>query len=379
MRGETERQTSLITLRNPEDFVPKKHPIRSVKKLADVALKELSPTFDEMYSSRGRPSIPPEVLLKSSLLMALYSVRSERLFCEQLSYNLLFRWFLDVPMEGEPFDASTFSKNRERLMDHDVARLFFQQVVEQAKSASLMSSEHFTVDGTLIEAWASIKSFQPKAEVEAAEDRRKARNKRKRRKQKGGKGPKSPSNPEVNFRGQKRSNETHESKTDPDAKLYRKGDGQPARLCFGGQALMENRNGLLVDFRISEANGTAERDYALFMLAESVPGSRRVTVGADKGYDTKDFVEQCRHHAITPHVAQNTTKRRSAIDVRTTRHEGYRVSQRVRKRVEEIFGWMKTVGGLRKTRFKGRERNQHNGYLVAAAYNLMRIARLAPA
>jgi transposase len=374
MRGETSEQTSLITLRNPEDFVPKGHPIRSVKKLADAALKKLSPVFDEMYSARGRPSIPPEVLLKSSLLIALYSVRSERLFCEQLGYNLLFRWFLDVPMEGSPFDASTFSKNRERLMDHEVARIFFLEVVEQARAASLMSSEHFSVDGTLIEAWASMKSFQVKAE--APVERRKARNKRKKSKQKR---PKGPSNPSVDFHGEKRSNETHESKTDPEAKLYRKGNGRAAQLCYGGHALMENRNGLLVDFRISEANGTAERDYALFMLNDELPGSRQITVGADKGYDTRDFVDECRYRGITPHVAQNTTNRRSAIDERTTRHDGYTVSQRVRKRIEEIFGWMKTVGGLRKTRYKGQRRTQHAGYLVAAAYNLIRMARLTAA
>src|SRR6476661_71628 len=228
MRGATQGQTSMITLRNPEDFVPAGHPIRAVKKLADAALKAMSAEFDAMYSSRGRPSVPPEVLLKSSLLMALYSVRSERLFCEQLGYNLLFRWFLDVPMEGEPFDATTFCKNRERLMEHEVSRRFFGAVVEQARGASLMSSDHFSVDGTLIEAWASMKSFQKK---ESEEERKKARNKRKKKGQRGDKGPKGPSNPTVNFRGEKRTNETHESKTDPEAKLYRKGDGQRAQLC----------------------------------------------------------------------------------------------------------------------------------------------------
>lgn len=371
----------MITLRNPEDFVPQGHPIRAVKKLADAALREMSPLFDAMYSERGRPSIPPEVLLKSSLLMALYSVRSERLFCEQLGYNLLFRWFLDVPMEGEPFDASTFSKNRVRLMDHDVARAFFKQVVAQARQASLMSSEHFSVDGTLIEAWASMKSFQPKDEQAKRDARRRARNKRKKH-NKGGKGPRGPSNPSnptVDFHGETRSNETHESTTDPEAKLFRKGKGKPAQLCYGGHALMENRNGLLVDLRISEANGTAERDYALLMMVEELEGSRQITVGADKGYDTHEFVEECRARSITPHVAQNDTNRRSAVDDRTTRHPGYAFSQRVRKRIEEIFGWAKTIGGLRKTRYRGRKRTQHAAYLVGATYNLMRMARLMPA
>lgn len=290
----------MITRRNPEDFVPKGHPIQAVKKLADAALKELSGDLDEMYSTRGRPSVPPEVLLKSSLLMALYSVRSERLFCEQLGYNLLFRWFLNVPMEGEPFDATTFCKNRERLMDHEVARRFFGAVIEQARDASLMSSDHFSVDGTMIEAWASMKSFVPKA---TAEERRKARNKRKKKGH--GKGPKGPSNPAASFHGQTRTNETHESSTDPEAKLYKKGEGQRAQLCYGGHALMENRNGLLVDFRISEAIGTTERDQALFMLVEELPGTKPITVGADKGYDTKEFVEECRYRGIVPHVAQN--------------------------------------------------------------------------
>lgn len=376
MRGEAQGQMSMITLRNPEDFVPKGHPIRLVKKLADAALKELSAEFDEMYSTRGRPSIPPEVLLKSSLLMALYSVRSERLFCEQLGYNLLFRWFLDVPMEGEAFDATTFCKNRERLMEHEVARRFFGTVVEQARTASLMSSDHFSVDGTLIEAWASMKSFQAK---DSAEQRRKARNKRKKQGKSGGRGPRGPSNPSVNFRGEARSNDTHESTTDPEAKLYKKGDGQRAQLCYGGHALMENRNGLLVDFRISEAVGTTERDQALFMLVEELPGTKPITVGADKGYDTKDFIEECRYRGIVPHVAQNQHNRRSAIDARTTRHTGYSVSQRVRKRIEEIFGWMKTTANFRKTRFIGRRKTQHQAYLVAAAYNLIRMARLMPA
>ena len=357
--------------------MPDHHPLRRVKTLADTALKGLSAVFDEMYAAGGRDSVPPERLLKASLLMALYSVRSERLFCEQLGYNLLFRWFLDMDMVEDPFDHSTFSKNRARLMQHDVAKLFFGQVVDQAQTARLMSSEHFSVDGTLIDAWASMKSFQPKSSAEE----KKARNRKKAdRRRRGGKGPKGGGgrNPEVSFRGQKRSNETHESTTDPDAKLARKGDGQPARLSYAGHALMENRNGLLVDFRISEATGTAERDTALFMLVEDLPGSKPITVGADKGYDARDFVDQCRFYGIVPHVAQNTTKRRSAIDPRTTRHYGYSMSQRIRKRIEEIFGWVKTVGNFRRTRYKGRERTQLAAYLVGAAYNLIRMAKLLP-
>lgn len=377
MRGVITGQSSMIILRNPEDFVPQGHPIRAVKKLADAALKDLSPEFDRMYSAIGRASIPPEVLLKASLLMALYTVRSERLFCEQLGYNLLFRWFLDVPMEGEPFDASSFSKNRERLVEHDVAQQFFKTVVEHARAAALMSSDHFSVDGTLIEAWASMKSFQAKAD--ASETSRKARNKRKASKRKNGKGPKGPSNPSVNFRGDKRSNETHVSKTDPEARLYKKAEGERAKLCYGAHALMENRNGLLLDLRMSPANGTAERDQALKMLRRELPGAKRITVGADKAYDTRDFVDSCRGMGITPHVAQNNTKRRSAIDARTTQHPGYSASQRLRKRIEEIFGWMKTVGNFRKTRYKGQERTQHAAYLVGTAYNLLRIAKLSAA
>ena len=366
----------MLILRSPEDMVPADHPLRGVKRLADAALKEMSSRFDAMYADSGRESVPPETLLKGALLIALYSLRSERMLCEQLGYNMLFRWFLDMDMTRTPFDHSTFSKNRERIMEHDVAREFFRRVVEQARHARLMSSEHFTVDGTLIEAWASLKSFLPR---EAA---RKERNKRKakRKNDRGGKGGGSSggSNPTVNFHGEKRSNETHESKTDPESKLYRKGSGQPAKLCFGAHALMENRNGLLVDFRVEEANGYAERDTALAMLANA-RRTASATVGADKGYDSKVFVDVCRSLDVTPHVAQNVSGRRSAIDQRTARHPGYEVSQRVRKRVEEIFGWMKTVGGFRRTRFKGRRRTELAAYLVAAAYNLVRMNRLLPA
>lgn len=374
MRGESSKQTSMLVLRSPEAMVPKEHPIRTVKALADAALKGISGKLGAMYAGTGRASTPPEWLLKGSLLMALYSVRSERMFCEQLGYNMLFRWFLDMDMTEAPFDHSTFSKNRDRLLKHEVAQEFFREIVAQARAAQLMSSEHFTVDGTLIEAWASLKSFQAKNEARKERNQRKRTRKDRHNKPKGGGG----SNAEVSFRGEKRSNETHESKTDPEARLARKGDGKEAKLSFSAHALMENRNGLLVDFRVAEANGTAERDQALLMLVENNGQSGPITVGADKGYDAREFVEQCRYYGITPHIAQNTS-RTSAIDERTTRHAGYAMSQRIRKRVEEIFGWAKSVGGFRRTRFKGIERTQLAAYFVGAAYNLVRMARLLPA
>lgn len=360
MRGTPPKQTSMVMLASPESVVPKDHPIRRIKKLADEALAALSPAFDEMYSSNGRPSIPPERLLKASLLIALFSVRSERLFCEQLGYNLLYRWFLDMDMAEEPFDHSTFSRNRARLIEHDVAKEFFHQIVRQAKGRHLMSADHFTVDGTLIEAWASLKSFKKKDEDRDDEPP-----------------PDDPGNPTVNFHGEKRCNDTHASTTDPEAKLARKGNGKEARLSHSAHALMENRNGLLVDVRVAEANGRAEREVALEMLEDHKAKDRSITLGADKGYDTRAFVADCREIGVTPHVAQNiTTRRGSAIDGRTTAHAGYALSQKKRKLVEEIFGWMKTVGGLRRSRFVGRIKTQLAAYLVGAAYNLLRIARL---
>ena len=363
MRGADTKQSSMLCLMSPESVVPERHPIRRIKKLADDCLAQLSATFDRMYSGTGRPSIPPERLLKASILMALYSVRSERQFCEQLGYNLLFRWFLDMDMVEPSFDPTTFTKNRERLLAHDVAGEFFAAVVEQARKARLMSDEHFTVDGTLIEAWASLKSFKKK---DGSDDDQTP--------------PDDPGNPTVNFHGEKRSNETHVSKTDPESKLARKGNGKEAKLSYSAHALMENRNGLLVDLRVASATGTAERDIALAMLDENKLRRGPITVGADKGYDTHDFVEQCRELNVVPHIAQNITPHRgSAIDARTTRHPGYAISQRLRKRIEEIFGWGKTVGGLRRTRFRGLARTQLGTYLIGAAYNLLRIARLAPA
>lgn len=358
MRGNETKQSSMLCLVSPETMVPDDHPIREIKRICDTALVELSPTFDVMYGTTGRPSIPPERLLKATLLMALYTIRSERQLCEQLAYNFLFRWFLDMSMLETPFEHSAFSHNRDRLLEHDVAGEFFRVVVAHAKRAHLMSSEHFTVDGTMIEACASLKSFKKK---DSDDDD----------------SPDDPSNPTVNFRGEKRRNDTHASTTDPEAKLYRKGSGKEAKLAFMGHALMENRNGLLVDFRITEANGRAERDAALLMVAEHKGLGREITLGADKGYDTRDFVDDCRAIGVVPHVAQNENERRSsAIDARTTRHAGYSISQRIRKRVEEIFGWTKTTGNFRRTRLLGIARTQHVAYLVGAAYNLLRVTNI---
>ncbi|TMB17609.1 MAG: IS5 family transposase [Deltaproteobacteria bacterium] len=360
MRGTEKKQATMLTLLSPDRVVPEKDPLRRVKALADAALRELSPVFDEMYSAVGRPSIPPERLLKASLLIAFYSVRSETLFCEQLNYNLLYRWFLDMNMDEGGFVQETFSKNRERLMKHQVASLFFGKVVEQAQAAGLMSDEHFTVDGTLIDAWASLKSFRPKAEEPE-----------------GRPPPDDKGNPTVNFHGEKRSNQTHESKTDPDSRLARKGAGKEAKLSYAQHALMENRNGLLVELLVTQASGTAEREAALEMMHDYLPSDQRITLAGDKGFDTRGFIEGCRELNVTPHVAQNLARSGgSAIDGRTTRHPGYAISQRIRKRVEEIFGWTKTVANFRKTRFKGLERTQMASYLVGAAYNLLRMAKL---
>jgi transposase len=362
MRGADDKQASMFSIVSPERRIPTDHPLRRIKAMADDVLAGLTKTFDAMYSSVGRPSIPPERLLKSQILMALYTVRSDRQFCEQLDYNLLFRWFLDMNADEPTFDASSFSRNRDRLLDHDVAAKFFAAVVEQARAAHLMSHDHFTVDGTLIEAMASLKSFRRKDEK--PEDREP---------------PDDPGNPTVNFHGEKRSNDTHQSTTDPEAKLARKG-GKESKMSYSAHALMENRNGLIVDFRVEDADGYAERRAAIAMLDDNVVKERRITVGADAGYDTADFVRDCRAINVTPHIAQTRdTRRRSAVDDRTTRHAGYLVSQRKRKLVEEIFGWMKIFGGFRRSRFRGKRRTQLAGMIVAAAYNMLRICRLLPA
>jgi transposase len=319
MRGKAEQQALMLCALTPDQLVPQDHPIRQIKPIVDQALAELSPTFNQMYAQVGRPSIPPEHLLKGCLLIALYSIRSERQFCERLQYDLLFKWFLDLNIMGQAFDPSTFSKNKTRLLEHQVSRQFFSAVLAQAKGRRLLSQEHFTVDGTLLEAWASLKSFRPRD----------------------GDGP-APGdgsrNPKVDFRGEQRRNTTHASTTDPEARLARKGPGKEAKLCFAGHVLMENRHGLVVDVMLTQATGTAEREAALDML-ERLPGVHRVTVGGDKNYDTADFVAECRELNVTPHVARRVY---SSIDRRTTRHPGYTLSQRVRKRVEEIFGWVKS-------------------------------------
>lgn len=372
MRGEDNKQPSMLCLTSPSARVPQGHPIRVIKELADSALARLSRTFDKMYSHTGRPSIPPERLLKATLLMALYSVRSERQFCEQLDYNLLFRWFLDIDMLAPSFDPTSFGKNRDRLLEHDVAAKFFHEVVSEAKRRGLVSEDHFSVDGTLIEAWASLKSFRPKGDNDGSA-RRGDRD--------GTRG--SDSNPWMNFRGEKRKNDTHESKTDPESRLMRKSNGREAKLSFYAHALMENRNGLLADLRVTEANGRAEVTAGLEMLRDLVRRRRRrrrVTVGADKGYDTHRFVDGCRALKVTPHVAQNIAKTRgSNIDRRTVRHAGYKISQTIRRRIEEPWGWAKTTGNFRRSRYRGRARTQFAAFFVGAAYNLMRIARLVMA
>lgn len=372
MRGQEEKQASMLALISPASIVPEGHPLRAIKARADAALKELSPVFEEMYAATGRASTPPETLLKAQLLIALYTVRSERQFCEQLAYNLLFRWFLDMDMTSPPFDATTFTKNRDRLLKHDVSGRFFREIVGQARAEGLLSREHFSVDGTLIEAMASTKSFTPKGDRNDDDKKPGAGggNAKQRRKLKRSR------NSWKDFSGTKRSNETHASTTDPEALLARKGNGREAKLQFAAHALMENRSGLLVDFRVTQATGTAERDAAAEML-QALPGGYPVTVGADRGYDTKDFVATCREIGATPHVAQNANeRRRSAIDGRTTRHAGYSVSQRSRMFIESIFGWSKTTAGLRRTRFKGRARTQMYVDIVGAAYNLLRMTKL---
>ncbi len=363
MRGNTFEQVPMLSTLTPDQLVPKDHPIRLIKVIVEKALAELSQEFDAMYSKVGRPSVAPERLLKGCLLIAFYSMRSERLFCERLQYDLLFKWFLDMNADDPGFDPTTFSKNRERLIKHKVAQLFFDAVRTEAEQRRLLSDEHFTVDGTLLEAWASVKSFRPNDDQD---DDPKP----------GGK------NPDVSFHGTKRSNQTHHSRTDPESKLARKSNGTTAKMSFMGHALMENRHGLVVDVELTEANGHAERDAALTMLRrrrKERESERRWTLGGDKGYDTADFVKDVRTLKVTPHVAQNTSGRRSAIDERTTAHDGYAVSQRKRKRVEEIFGWMKTVGGARKLRYIGKKRNGMWFTITAAAFNLVRMANIEAA
>jgi transposase len=341
---------------SPEERVPAKHPLRPIRLMVDDALKSLSPAFNRLYSAYGRPSIPPGKLLLALLLQVLYTVRSERMPMEQLEYNLLFRWFVGLNMDDAVWVPTVFTKNRDRLLEGDVAEKFFQLVLTQARAADLLSDEHFSVDGTLIEAWASHKSFQRKDQPTPPPD--------------------DSGNPTVDFHGEKRSNDTHESTTDPDARLARKRGGHEAKLAYCGNVIIENRNGLVVDTELLQCNGTAERDAAMLM-AERLEGAERATLAADKAYDTKDFVSEMRAMNVTPHVSQNTKRPGgSAINGRTTRQEGYDVSQRKRKRIEKVFGWVKTVGTLRKTRHRGLETVRWVFTFPATAYNLVRMRNL---
>ena len=354
MRGVDHQQSGLFSYISAEKRVPEDHPLRAIRAMVDVALGNMGPQFDAMYAKVGRPSIAPEKLLRALLLQMLFTVRSERMLMEQLNYNLLFRWFVGMNIDDPVWDVTVFTKNRERLLAAGIADTLFAEVLAQARSRALLSSEHFTVDGTLIEAWAGHKSFKRKDGSDQQP-------------------PDDPGNPTVDFHGERRSNDTHQSTTDPDARLARKGAGKEAKLSYAGHVLMENRNGLAVNACVTLAQGRAEVEAAVAMV-EEIPGQHRVTLGGDKGYDTKEFVQKMRDHQVTPHVARKPT---SIIDARTTGHPGYAISQQKRKRVEEIFGWLKTVGGLRKTRHRGVERVGWMFTFALAAYNLVRLRNLA--
>lgn len=360
MRGSDRRSGALFSYVDLEARVRRDHPLRSIRQLVDAALDMLSGDFSALYSGMGRPSIPPEMLLRAMLLQAFYSIRSERQLMERLEFDLLFRWFVGLGVDDPVWDHSTFSKNRDRLLEGEIAAKFLNAVLSQPRVKRLLSTDHFSVDGTLIEAWASMKSFKPKAVADG-----------------GGDPPASAGrNAEVDFKGQKRSNDTHRSTTDPEARLYKKGPGMEARLCFLGHTLMENRSGLIVDACLTLADGHAERIAALAMIERRADRPRAISVGADKAYDAEDFVNELRSMNVRAHVAQNTNGRRSAIDARTTRHAGYGMSMRVRKRIEEGFGWAKTVAGQRKTRFRGRDRAGWAFTFAMAAYNLVRLPKL---
>lgn len=357
MRRPDHQQRKMFFYVSAENRIPKNHPLRPMKAMVEECLKGLDHAFSKMYASSGRPSIPPERLLKALLLQLLYSIRSERSLIEHIDYNILYRWFIGLHLDEPVWNHSTFSKNRDRLIDSEIALSFLGLVLKRAEEEGLLSNEHFSVDGTLLEAWASLKSFRPKDESSPPSEPPPSE---------GGR------NPEVDFHGEKRSNETHASKTDPEALLAKKGKGKEAKLCFTGHALMENRNGLVVNACVTRATGTCEREAAIEML-EEIPGEHQATVGADKAYDTKTFVKECRSLKITPHVAQ---KENSAIDGRTTRPEGYGQSQRKRKRIEEVFGWIKTVACLRKLSYRGVRKVQWVFTFAVAAYNLVRMRNL---
>lgn len=354
MRSPDHQQQKLFFYFTLESRVPANHPLRPVKVMVEESLKALNERFQKMYSPTGRPSIPPERLLKALLLQILYTIRSERALVEHIDFNILFRWFIGLSLDEPVWDHSTFSKNRDRLIDADIAVSFLEVVLEKAEEEGLLSKDHFSVDGTLLEAWASLKSFRPKDEPPAPPES-------------------SGRNREVDFHGEKRSNDTHASTTDPDARLAKKGKGKEARLCYTGHVLTENRNGLVVKACVTQATGTCEREAAEEMLSQTGKGHRK-TVGADKAYDTKDFVKKCRTMKVTPHVAQKAKD--SAIDGRTTSHGGYGVSQRKRKRIEEVFGWAKTVGCLRKLHHRGTRMVEWIFTFTVAAYNLVRMRNL---
>jgi transposase len=370
MRGRISDAPQLFAMFHVEDRIRPDHPLRRIKECADEILRGMSRTFTAMYSEIGRPSVPPEQLLKSQLLIALYSVRSDRLFCDRLDTDLLFRWFLDLDLDAPSIDHSTFSRNRERLLRHEVAHKFFEKVVEFARGKRLLSHEHFTVDGTLIEALASMKSFRPKDEE---------------------RNPKDPDdqdpgaaqeilrerNPSVDFHGEKRSNATHRSTTDPEARLYKKSRGAASRLGYIGNAVMENRHGLCVGYRLDQANGRSERIGAMRLVKKLIrQGFAPKTLGADKAYHTKAFVAFCRENQLKPHLSLHSGRQTPGLDARTTRHESYRISQRKRKLIEQKFGWGKQIGGMRKSRFLGRKKTEAHRLLAMAAYNLIRISRL---
>jgi transposase len=359
MRGGEERQAGFIVMTTLEDVVPADHPLRAIRAMVDQALEEMSPELEALYAAAGRPSVAPEYLLRAQLVQILYAIPSERRLCEQLRYNLLLRWFVGLPMDEPVWHPTTFTKNRDRLLTSEVAEAFFGAIRAQAEAHKLLSREHFSLDGTLLEAAASLKSLRPIEDDDDAEPPRP-----------GGR------NPEIDWRGQKRANATHRSTTDPEARLARKGDSQAAKLCYAGHSLTENRNGLIVDCELTEASGTCEREAGLRLLARQRrrSGRGRMSVGADRGYDTRDFVAGVRALRVTPHVARK--KRASAIDGRTTRHAGYAVSQRRRKLVEEPFGWMKTVGGLAKLRHRGKGKAAAIYAFSCAAYNLVRLRTL---
>jgi transposase len=363
MRGLDERSGSLFSYVDLETRVPNDHPLRAIREIVNASLADMNGEFCALYSPFGRASIAPEKLLRALLLQAFYSIRSERQLMERLDFDLLFRWFVGLGIDDAPWDHSTFSKNRDRMLDGDVAVKFLASVLAQPGVKGLLSSDHFSVDGTMIEAWAGVKSFKPKAQNKDENDDASPR-------------PGGGRNAEVDFKGEKRTNETHASTTDPDARLYRKGSGQEAKLCFLGHALMENRNGLGVDARLTRASGYAETYAAREMIERRAERPNAVTLGADKAYDTAGFVTELRELNVTPHVAQNNKRRRSAIDARTTRHPGYEVSQRIRKRAEEIFAWVKIIAGLKKTKLRGIEKVGWAFTFALAAFNLIRLPKL---